>query len=50
MTTLVSATPAMPVRDVAKAVAFYREKLGFGIVHQDGGHAIVGRDGVEITL
>ena len=50
MTTLLSATPALPVRDVPRAVAFYLEKLGFGIVHQDGGFAIVRRDGVEITL
>ena len=50
MTTLVSATPAMPVRDVPRAVVFYREKLGFLVVHQDGGCAIVRRDGVEITL
>lgn len=50
MTTLLSATPAMPVRHVPAAVAFYWERLGFAVVHQDGGHAIVRRDGVEITL
>ena len=50
MTTLISATPALPVRDVPKAVALYEEKLGFAAVHVDGGFAVMRRDGVEINL
>ena len=50
MTTLMSATPALPVRDVPSAVTFYREKLGFSAVHVDGGFAVLRRDGVEINL
>jgi len=42
--------PALPVRSVPAAVAFYRERLGFGVVHEDGGFAIVARDGAEIHL
>jgi len=50
MTTMLSATPALPVRNVPTAVAFYREKLGFGTVHEDGGFAVLRRDEVEIHL
>ena len=50
MTSLLSATPAMPVRDVPRAIAFYQEKLGFTPVHQDGGFAVLRRDEVEIHL
>ena len=50
MTTLMSATPALPVRDVPLAVAFYGERLGFAAVHVEGGFAVVRRDGVEIHL
>jgi len=50
MTTLLSATPALPVRDVPKAVAFYEEKLGFAAVHVEGGFAVLRRDEVEIHL
>ena len=50
MTTLMSAVPALPVRDVPRAVAFYGETLGFAAVHVDGGLAVVRRDGVEINL
>jgi len=42
--------PALPVRSVAAAVAFYRERLGFGVIHQDSGFAIVARDSAEIHL
>ena len=47
---LVQASPALPVRDVAGSVAFYRDRLGFAVWHQDVGFAIVGRDDVEIHL
>lgn len=44
------AIPAMPVQDVAASAAFYRERLGFQVRHQDGGFAIVCRDEVEVHL
>jgi catechol 2,3-dioxygenase-like lactoylglutathione lyase family enzyme len=42
--------PALPVRDAARAVEFYRDKLGFSVVHHDGGFAVLKRDGAEVHL
>jgi catechol 2,3-dioxygenase-like lactoylglutathione lyase family enzyme len=42
--------PVLPVRSVPAAVAFYRERLGFDVVHEDAGFAVVVRDGAEIHL
>jgi catechol 2,3-dioxygenase-like lactoylglutathione lyase family enzyme len=42
--------PALPVRDVAAAVVFYRERLGFGVLHHDGGFAVLGRDEAVLHL
>jgi len=42
--------PALPVRDAAQAVEFYRDRLGFEVVHHDGGFAVVTRDGAELHL
>jgi catechol 2,3-dioxygenase-like lactoylglutathione lyase family enzyme len=44
------ACPLFPATDVAKAAAWYRDKLGFkiGNVYPDHGYAIVHRDDVEI--
>ena len=42
--------PAMPVRDVGAAVAFYRERLGFDVIHQDDGFAVVRRDEAVLHL
>jgi catechol 2,3-dioxygenase-like lactoylglutathione lyase family enzyme len=42
--------PALPVRDVAAAVEFYRDKLGFETFHHDGGFAVVGRDEAVLHL
>lgn len=47
---LIQAIPALPVRDVARSAAFYREQLGFTVAHQEGGFAILLRDAVEIHL
>jgi catechol 2,3-dioxygenase-like lactoylglutathione lyase family enzyme len=47
---LSTTVPALPVRDVAAAVAFYAERLGFGCVHQAAGFAVVVRDDAEIHL
>ena len=51
MTASLSQTvPAMPVHDVAKAVAFYGERMGFAVTHHDGGFAVLRRDDAELTL
>jgi len=42
--------PAMPVRDAPAAVAFYRERLGFEVLHHDGGFAVVCRDEAVLHL
>ena len=42
--------PALPVRDAGAAVAFYRERLGSGVLHADGGFAVLGRDEPVLRL
>jgi len=42
--------PALPVRDAAAAVAFYRDQLGFEVLHHDGGFAVMARDEVVLHL
>lgn len=46
----IDAIPALPVKDIAQSVGFYRDKLGFTLVHQESGFAILRRDDVEIHL
>jgi catechol 2,3-dioxygenase-like lactoylglutathione lyase family enzyme len=48
--TLSQAIPALPVRDAAAAVAFYRDRLGFTVLHHDGGFAVLGRDDAVVHL
>jgi catechol 2,3-dioxygenase-like lactoylglutathione lyase family enzyme len=48
MVTLTKTIPALPMRDVGKAVDFYRDRLGFEVVHQDDVFAFLARD--EATL
>jgi catechol 2,3-dioxygenase-like lactoylglutathione lyase family enzyme len=50
MVSLVQTIPALPVRDVATAVDFYRDRLGFEALHHDGGFAVLGRDGAVLHL
>ena len=50
MVTLSQTIPAMPVRDAAAAVGFYRDRLGFEPLHHDGGFAVVCRDDAVIHL
>ena len=50
MVTLSQTIPALPVRDAAAAVGFYRDRLGFETLHHDGGFAVVGRDEAVIHL
>ncbi len=42
--------PALPVRDVPAAVAFYRERLGFEARYVDDGFAVVSRDEAVLHL
>jgi catechol 2,3-dioxygenase-like lactoylglutathione lyase family enzyme len=48
--TLSQTIPAMPVRDAAAAVDFYRERLGFEVLHQDEGFAVLGRDDAQVHV
>lgn len=48
--TLGRTIPALPVRDAAAAVAFYRDRLGFEVLHQDGGFAVLRRDDAVVHL
>jgi catechol 2,3-dioxygenase-like lactoylglutathione lyase family enzyme len=42
--------PALPVREAAAAVEFYRERLGFEVGHHDGGFAVLRRDEAVVHL
>jgi catechol 2,3-dioxygenase-like lactoylglutathione lyase family enzyme len=48
--TLSQTIPALPVRDAAAAVAFYRDRLGFEALHHDGGFAVMCRDEAVVHL
>lgn len=50
MPELHAAVPVLPVRDTAKAAAFYKERLGFQIIHIAAGYAVLARDRIEIHL
>jgi catechol 2,3-dioxygenase-like lactoylglutathione lyase family enzyme len=50
MVSLQQTIPAMPVRDAAAAVAFYRDRLGFEVLHHDGGFAVLARDEAVVHL
>ena len=47
---LVHAIPTLPVRDTSHSAAFYRDKIGCAIWHEQAGFAIVGRDAFELHL
>ena len=48
--TLTQTIPALPVRDAARAVEFYRDRLGFEVLHHDGGFAVMRRDDAVLHL
>ena len=50
MVTLTQTIPALPVRSAATAVGFYRERLGFAVLHHDGGFAVLARDDAVLHL
>jgi len=47
---LKSTIPALPVLDLAAAVTFYVDRLGFRVVHADDDFAVVMRDDVRLHL
>ena len=50
MVALGQTIPALPVRDAAAAVDFYRDRLGFEVLHHDGGFAVLCRDEAVVHL
>ena len=42
--------PALPVREMTAAVAFYEERLGFEVLHRDGAFAVLRRDEAVLHL
>jgi catechol 2,3-dioxygenase-like lactoylglutathione lyase family enzyme len=40
----------MPVPDAAAATEFYRDRLGFQILHQDEAFAVLGRDDAQVHV
>jgi catechol 2,3-dioxygenase-like lactoylglutathione lyase family enzyme len=50
MTRLSETIPALPVRSVASSVGFYRDRLGFEVLHHDGGFAVLKRDDAVLHL
>ncbi len=40
----------LPVRDLTAAIEYYEKILGFGVLSQESGIAIVGRDAVRLGL
>ena len=48
--TLRRTIPALPVRDVAAAVAYYRDRFGFDALHEDDGFAVLARDDAVLHL
>jgi catechol 2,3-dioxygenase-like lactoylglutathione lyase family enzyme len=50
MSRLGQTIPALPVRDAAASVDFYRDRLGFEVLHHDGGFAVLARDEAVIHL
>jgi catechol 2,3-dioxygenase-like lactoylglutathione lyase family enzyme len=50
MSRLGQTIPALPVRDAAASVDFYRDRLGFDVLHHDGGFAVLKRDDAVVHL
>jgi catechol 2,3-dioxygenase-like lactoylglutathione lyase family enzyme len=50
VTRLAETIPALPVRDAAAAVGFYRDRLGFDVLYHDGGFAVLGRDDAVVHI
>jgi catechol 2,3-dioxygenase-like lactoylglutathione lyase family enzyme len=50
MVSMSQTIPALPVHDAAAAVDFYRDRLGFQVLHHDGGFAVLRRDEAVLHL
>jgi catechol 2,3-dioxygenase-like lactoylglutathione lyase family enzyme len=50
MVKLSQTIPALPARDVASSVGFYHDRLGFEVLHHNGGFAVLGRDDAVLHL
>jgi catechol 2,3-dioxygenase-like lactoylglutathione lyase family enzyme len=50
MSKLGQTIPALPVREAAASVDFYRDRLGFEVLHHDGGFAVLRRDDAVLHL
>ena len=50
MVRLTQTIPALPARDMGGAVSFYRDRLGFDVLHHEGGFAVVCRDEAVLHL
>jgi catechol 2,3-dioxygenase-like lactoylglutathione lyase family enzyme len=50
MVRLTQTIPALPVREMSAAVAFYRDRLGFDALYHEGGFAVMGRDEAVVHL
>jgi catechol 2,3-dioxygenase-like lactoylglutathione lyase family enzyme len=50
MVTLTRTIPALPVDDITAATAFYRDRLGFDVVHSDEAFAVLARDDATLHL
>jgi catechol 2,3-dioxygenase-like lactoylglutathione lyase family enzyme len=50
MSRLGQTIPALPVRDTAASVDFYRDRLGFDVLHHDRGFAVLARDDAVLHL
>jgi catechol 2,3-dioxygenase-like lactoylglutathione lyase family enzyme len=48
--TLGRTIPALPVREAASAAAYYRDRLGFRVLHEDEGFVVLERDGAQVHL
>src|SRR5919106_6304617 len=50
MSRLGQTIPALPVRAARASVDFYRDRLGFEVLHHDGGFAVLRRDDAVVHL
>jgi catechol 2,3-dioxygenase-like lactoylglutathione lyase family enzyme len=50
MATMSQTIPAMPVREASDAVDFYRDRLGFDVLHHEGGFAVLQRDDAVVHV
>lgn len=47
---VLEAIPALPVRDLDKSAAFYRDMLGFSVLHQEDVLVVLGLEQIQVHL